>query len=69
MSAFNVLWWDNKPWIIDFPQGVNVKTNGRAKEILYKDLNSLYKYFDRFCRLDKDFYETELAEFIRFILW
>jgi RIO kinase 1 len=47
LSAYNVLWWDEKPWIIDFPQAVMTRHNQSATDLLYRDLENLCSYFRR----------------------
>jgi RIO kinase 1 len=47
LSAYNVLWWDEKPWIIDFPQAVMTRHNTNATDLLYRDLDNLCTYFKR----------------------
>jgi RIO kinase 1 len=50
LSAYNILWWQNKPWIIDFPQAIDVRRNPHKEELLKRDLDNVvqhfYKYFD-----------------------
>ncbi len=52
-STYNLLWWNNKAILIDFPQVVNINENKHAKEILKTDLNSLSKSFQAL-GVDKD---------------
>lgn len=47
LSAYNVLWWEEKPWIIDFPQAVETRHNNNAVDLLYRDLENLCSYFAR----------------------
>lgn len=48
LSAFNVLWHENRPVVIDFPQVVDARTNGHAFSLLTRDLMNLDRYFERF---------------------
>ncbi|HMS66055.1 MAG TPA: RIO1 family regulatory kinase/ATPase [Ignavibacteria bacterium] len=52
-SAFNILWHNGKAVVIDFPQIVSIERNSSAKELLYRDINSLCKSFKRF-KIDAD---------------
>jgi RIO kinase 1 len=47
LSAFNLLWWDDQLWLIDFPQTVDVTTNPHAFEYLYRDLTNVGGWFAR----------------------
>ncbi|WP_299431074.1 RIO1 family regulatory kinase/ATPase [uncultured Meiothermus sp.] len=44
-STFNLLWWEGKAVVIDFPQVVEWDKNPRAKEILERDVNGLCRTF------------------------
>ena len=48
LSAYNILWWNNKPWIIDVPQGevVNKWSDMNKVELmLRRDIKNILKYF------------------------
>lgn len=48
LSAYNILWWKNKPWIIDVPQGEAVNKwsdMNKVELILRRDLHNVLKYF------------------------
>lgn len=45
LSAYNVLYWDDRPTVIDFPQVVEVDGNPNAREFLLRDLTRLCDYF------------------------
>ncbi len=47
LSAFNLLWWDDRVWLIDFPQAVDVTINPHAFEYLYRDLGNVGRWFAR----------------------
>lgn len=46
-SAYNLLWHNEKSFLIDFPQVVEIKNNPHAVEILFRDINSFCKSFER----------------------
>lgn len=48
LSPYNILYWDGKPVIIDFPQMVNARTNPHAFELLQRDISRVCAYFARF---------------------
>lgn len=45
LSAYNILYWEGKITIIDFPQVVNSKGNGNARFILERDVTRICDYF------------------------
>jgi RIO kinase 1 len=47
LSAFNLLWWDDRLWFIDFPQAVDVTTNPHAFDFLHRDLTNVGHWFAR----------------------
>ncbi len=48
LSAFNVLYWEGEGTIIDFPQAVDVATNGDARALFERDVLRLGQYFERY---------------------
>jgi RIO kinase 1 len=47
LSAFNLLWWEEQLWLIDFPQAVDVTTNPHAFDYLHRDLTNVGGWFAR----------------------
>ena len=47
LSAFNILWWHERPVIIDFSQAVDVVTHPAARELLRRDVERTAEYFRR----------------------
>lgn len=54
LSEFNILWWQNKPFIIDFPQAVDIRTNSNYKLLLWKDINHIVTFFSKWIPIDKE---------------
>lgn len=48
LSAYNVLYWDGAPTIIDFPQVVDPHDNAAARALFERDVARLAKHFARF---------------------
>jgi RIO kinase 1 len=48
LSAYNVLYWNDKLKIIDLPQAVNPYVNPEAFKLLARDLERLCDYFARY---------------------
>lgn len=47
LSAFNVLWWHDRPVLIDFSQAVDVVTHPAARDLLRRDVERSAGYFRR----------------------
>ncbi len=45
LSPYNLLYWDGEVVLIDFPQVVSVQSNPLAKELLYRDVVRITRYF------------------------
>jgi RIO kinase 1 len=48
LSPYNVLWFADKPWIIDVPQSLNLHTNHAGLPYLQRDVANLERYFARY---------------------
>lgn len=53
LSEYNILWWKNQPYIIDFPQSIDIRTNPNAKEVLERDINNICNYFGKTVDIEK----------------
>lgn len=47
LSAYNVLYWRERPVLIDFSQTVDLVTHGSARALVRRDLERLATYFQR----------------------
>ncbi|MFC2175160.1 serine protein kinase RIO [archaeon] len=56
LSEFNVLWWQEKPWIIDIGQGVPL-SHPKADDFLKRDCENVGKYFKKLGVDTKGLYE------------
>ena len=45
LSAFNLLWWEDRLWVIDVPQAVDIGVNDHAFEFLERDLANVAGWF------------------------
>ena len=62
LSAFNLLWWEDRLWVIDVPQAVDIGVNDHAFEFLQRDLANVAAWFAaRGVDLDADGLFTELV--------
>jgi RIO kinase 1 len=51
LSPYNILWHDNRPWIIDVPQMIDSRLNPNARDMLTRDVENVNQYLRRFCTL------------------
>jgi RIO kinase 1 len=47
LSPYNVLWWDERLWFIDFPQAVDLVANPHGFELLHHDVTTMCTWFTR----------------------
>lgn len=47
LSAYNMLWWQGRLVIIDFPQAVDAFSNPHAPDLLHRDLRNVHEWFAR----------------------
>lgn len=52
LSEFNILWWQGKPYIIDFPQSIDTRMHPNVREILDRDIKNVAKYFSKYIDID-----------------
>lgn len=45
LSPFNILFWEEKPWLIDFPQAIDPAQNPDAEFIFHRDVQRVCAYF------------------------
>lgn len=53
LSEFNILLWKNEPYIIDFPQAIDIRNNPNKEFALRRDIDNVLKFFGRVTNLDK----------------
>lgn len=47
LSAYNLLWWADQVWFIDFPQAVDLAVNPNGLDFLHRDVVNLCTWFTR----------------------
>lgn len=47
LSAYNLLWWDERLWFIDFPQAVDIAANPQGLNLLHRDIMNVCTWFTR----------------------
>ena len=45
LSAYNLLWWEERLWFIDFPQAVDIAANPQGPGYLHRDVGNIAKWF------------------------
>jgi len=48
LSAYNVLYWDGRPAIIDFPQAIDPLQNPESWDIFLRDVSTICAHFERY---------------------
>lgn len=60
LSEFNILWWQDKPYIIDFPQAIDIRTNPNYMTLLERDIANVVKFFEKWFLIDEEKVKTEI---------
>ena len=47
LSAYNLLWWEERVWFIDFPQAVDLAQNPQGVGFLHRDVVNVATWFER----------------------
>lgn len=47
LSAYNLLWWHDELWFIDFPQTIDLAANLQGLEFLHRDVANVCTWFTR----------------------
>ncbi len=47
LSAFNLLWWEDQAWFIDFPQAIDLAANPQGPNYLHRDILNVATWFER----------------------
>ena len=47
LSAYNLLWWQERLWFIDFPQAVDIAANLQGIDFLHRDVLNICGWFER----------------------
>jgi RIO kinase 1 len=47
LSPFNILYWEGRPRVIDFPQAVDARMNGNAYSLLCRDVENVCRFFGK----------------------
>lgn len=65
LSAYNLLWWRDRLWFIDFPQAVDIAANLQGVDFLHRDVVNVCGWFERRGRaVDAEELFAELLTFV-----
>ena len=67
LSAYNLLWWADELWMIDFPQAIDIAVNPMGLDFLHRDVSNIATWFAR-QGLDRD-PEELFASLIAQLTW
>jgi RIO kinase 1 len=45
LSAYNLLWWEDRLWVIDVPQAVELHTSTNGYDLLHRDVLNVCAWF------------------------
>ena len=45
LSVYNLLWWEDRLWVIDVPQAVDIAAHPQALDFLHRDLSNVATWF------------------------
>ena len=65
LSAYNVLWWGDRPRIIDVPQSIDLHSSRNGYPHLRRDVQNLQRYFARYGLSVGDFAESAWRRYQR----
>lgn len=54
LSPYNVLCWNDRPVIIDFPQSIDIRNYPNPWEVLERDLTNIIHYFKKYFEIDEE---------------
>lgn len=47
LSTYNLLWWEDRVWFIDFPQAIDIAANLQGVDFLHRDVLNVCTWFQR----------------------
>lgn len=47
LSAYNLLWWNDELWFIDFPQAIDIAANLQGLDFVHRDVVNVCTWFQR----------------------
>jgi len=47
LSPFNILFWKGEPYIIDFPQSLDIRNNPNCEKVLQRDIKNIDRWYEK----------------------
>lgn len=64
LSEYNILYWNDTAYIIDFPQSIDIRTHPQVRELLDRDVRNICKYFEKYFPIDIEKICTEFGNLV-----
>lgn len=64
LSEYNILYWNETPYVIDLPQAIDIRENPNVKQFLRRDLDNLIRFFGKFISVDSDKIHAEFRDLL-----
>jgi RIO kinase 1 len=45
LSAYNILWWEDRLWVIDVPQAMELHASTNGYALLHRDVTNVCRWF------------------------
>lgn len=63
LSAYNILWWKQQPYVIDFPQTIDIRQSPNTEKLLKRDIDNVAKYFQKYLPVNTEkIYQTIVSK-------
>lgn len=70
LSPFNILYWQGKLKVIDFPQAVDPRSNSNAFDLMVRDIQNLCRYWETYgVRADPQTLTKKIWDKVKPIYW
>src|SRR3989344_7422108 len=53
LSPYNILYWKGKPYIIDFPQAIDIRNSPNRELFLKREIGNISNYFEKYLEINK----------------
>ncbi|GAB4148939.1 MAG: hypothetical protein OHK0017_12200 [Patescibacteria group bacterium] len=67
LSAYNILYWNGKPYIIDFPQVINIREHAEPFKVFRRDLHNVCDYFKKYMEINVDDLISDFKRYFKYI--
>ena len=67
LSVYNLLWWEDRVWFIDFPQAVDIAANPQGLSYVHRDVVNVCRWFARRGVAAAEDPDASFAELLTFV--